>query len=131
VRTKYGRLDVLINNAATTRIVKPDDADFPAGYDEVFDANITSIALMMTSLLPLLRESDDARVVNVSSARGSLGNSTTGNLPPTVSVPCCVSKTDGLDVQCIFSPEIDYFRLAHHQTATVDIRLNDTSLSLC
>jgi len=40
-----------------------------------------------------LRHSDDPRVINVSSARASLGKSTRGNLPPTISLPYCVSKT--------------------------------------
>jgi NAD(P)-dependent dehydrogenase (short-subunit alcohol dehydrogenase family) len=43
--------------------------------------------------MPLLNASDDARIINVSSARASVTLQTTGKLPPTASIPYSISKT--------------------------------------
>jgi NAD(P)-dependent dehydrogenase (short-subunit alcohol dehydrogenase family) len=42
--------------------------------------------------MPLLSLSPNPRVINISSARASIHNITTGNLPPTACVPYSVSK---------------------------------------
>ena len=86
---------VLVNNAGIAMIPKADDfSDMRSTFNEVFNANITSVSLMTAMFLPLLRESrTGGRVINISSARGSLGRSTVGKLPPTVAVAYSVSKT--------------------------------------
>jgi NAD(P)-dependent dehydrogenase (short-subunit alcohol dehydrogenase family) len=61
-------------------------------YNDTFNTNITSIAVLTTALLPLLRRSRDPRVINISSGRASMHAMTTGSLPPTVTVAYSVSK---------------------------------------
>jgi NAD(P)-dependent dehydrogenase (short-subunit alcohol dehydrogenase family) len=62
-------------------------------YNRTFDVNVTSVAMAMDVFLPLLRESPHGQVINVSSARGSLELSSSGQLPPTVAMAYCASKT--------------------------------------
>jgi NAD(P)-dependent dehydrogenase (short-subunit alcohol dehydrogenase family) len=84
IRTEIGRLDLLVNNAAisnTTRSGLPLEADARAKYpstvslDEVravWETNVFGVVAVYQAMLPLLRESSDARIVNVSSGVGSL-----------------------------------------------------------
>ena len=62
-------------------------------YNSVFDTNITSVAAVNNAFIPLLKKSEDARVINVSSSRGSVTLQTTGQLPPTTAISYLVSKT--------------------------------------
>ena len=64
IKAKHDRLDVLCNNAAVMAL--PDQATGD-GYDVQMQTNCISPFLLTKDLLPLLRKSDDGRVVNHSS----------------------------------------------------------------
>jgi NAD(P)-dependent dehydrogenase (short-subunit alcohol dehydrogenase family) len=71
---EYGRLDILVNNAG---ISPGRDAQRPGTVDldiirAVFETNVFGVIAVTEAMLPLLRESASARVVNVSSGTGSL-----------------------------------------------------------
>lgn len=84
IREEAGRLDLLVNNAAisTTRTDLRDLAELramsrasTAPVDEVravWEVNVLGALAVYQAMLPLLRESSDARIVNVTSALGSL-----------------------------------------------------------
>ncbi|TGM56477.1 SDR family NAD(P)-dependent oxidoreductase [Leptospira biflexa] len=86
IRREYGRLDVLVNNAgiSNTRMQKlglsmheymASTRASIASIDEmrvVWDTNVFGVLTVYQAMLPLLRESKDARIVNVSSTLGSL-----------------------------------------------------------
>jgi len=95
VEEQYGHLHVLINNAGYGAIPsKTDFSDWREIYAKVLDTNVTSVALTTQLFLPLLRKSvNGGRVINVSSGRGSVALSASRQLPPTVSIPYCISKT--------------------------------------
>ncbi|MBZ9943868.1 SDR family NAD(P)-dependent oxidoreductase [Mesorhizobium sp. BR1-1-13] len=85
IRGEFGRLDLLVNNAAisnTRRRAAESAEDYAksthpsvVSLDEVravWETNVFGVVAVTQAMLPLLRESSDARIVNVSSAVGSL-----------------------------------------------------------
>lgn len=75
VSDQYGRLDILINNAGILPEATAADADSPLDmrlFRGTFETNVFGAATVMEEFLPLLRESDAGRIVNVSSTMGSL-----------------------------------------------------------
>jgi NAD(P)-dependent dehydrogenase (short-subunit alcohol dehydrogenase family) len=91
IRTEIGRLDLLVNNAAISNTTKRSSSleeyaqrtrPSTASLDEVravWETNVFGVLAVYQAMLPLLRESSDARIVNVSSGVGSL----TANADPT------------------------------------------------
>ena len=84
IREEFGRLDLLVQNAAisNTRMGSLSLQEYAkvsrasnASLDEVrivWETNVFGVLAVYQAILPLLRESWDARIVNVSSAVGSL-----------------------------------------------------------
>ena len=86
IRTRFGRLDVLVNNAGishtategfTMEQYRAMSKASTAPLDEVkavWEVNVFGTLAVYQAMLPLLRASSDARIVNVSSGLGSLGD---------------------------------------------------------
>jgi NAD(P)-dependent dehydrogenase (short-subunit alcohol dehydrogenase family) len=75
VAERYGKLDVLVNNAAITYDTwqRAVDADL-AVVREAAETNLYGPWLMIQEFLPLLRASEHPRIVNVSSEAASLAS---------------------------------------------------------
>jgi 3-oxoacyl-[acyl-carrier protein] reductase len=71
VADKFGRLDVLINNAGTTASMKPKDLDSISveEWDRVFAVNVRSIFLVTRAAVPMLRAAKGC-IVNTASIVG-------------------------------------------------------------
>ncbi|MDO7876040.1 SDR family NAD(P)-dependent oxidoreductase [Hymenobacter sp. ASUV-10] len=84
IRSEFGRLDLLVNNAAISHAGAPGRSlaeimqstrPSVASLDEVravYETNVFGVIAVTQALLPLLREAPAARIVNVSSGLGSL-----------------------------------------------------------
>jgi NAD(P)-dependent dehydrogenase (short-subunit alcohol dehydrogenase family) len=105
IRQRFGRLDVLVNNAGVSgRIgIPPSEADI----DEVqaaFDTNLFGVIRVTNAMLPLLRHSSGGRIVNVSSSVGSMTRMSDpthyfAGLPAMASYPSAKSALNSLTVQ--------------------------------
>ena len=73
VTEKFGKLDVLVNNAAILRdhYVKASEVA-PDTLDQTLATNVTAVHAMIGAFLPLLRASGQARVINLASGAGQL-----------------------------------------------------------
>jgi NAD(P)-dependent dehydrogenase (short-subunit alcohol dehydrogenase family) len=78
----YGRLDILVNNAGVYT-----DAGVSASqateeqWRQALDANVTGLALTTQAFLPLLKQSEAGRIVNLSSILGSIAYAADPNSP--------------------------------------------------
>ena len=85
IRKEFGRLDLLVQNAAISNTNKRPGISIEeyakttrpsnVSLDEVravWETNVFGVLAVYQAMLPLLRESSDARIVNVSSGVGSL-----------------------------------------------------------
>ncbi|WP_329115558.1 SDR family NAD(P)-dependent oxidoreductase [Streptomyces sp. NBC_01465] len=82
----YGRLDVLVNCAGTTRFIPHDDlaAASPDVWRDIFDVNVIGVWQTITAAVPHLRASGSGAVVTISSQAGVR--------PGGSSIPYAVSK---------------------------------------
>ena len=77
IQNKYGKLDILINNAG----IQVEHGDWGVNNTptisekalrETFDTNFFQVVKLTNTLLPLIRKSEAGRIVNLSSILGSL-----------------------------------------------------------
>ena len=78
VLEKFGRLDILVNNAAVTRDglamrMKKDD------WDAVLQTNLTGAHLCIQQALPVMMKARAGRIINISSVVAQSGNSGQAN----------------------------------------------------
>jgi NAD(P)-dependent dehydrogenase (short-subunit alcohol dehydrogenase family) len=72
IEAEHGRLDVLVNNAGMTASWSQPSEEDPAALRATYAVNVFGVVAVTNALLPLLRRSPAARIVNLSSPLGSL-----------------------------------------------------------
>lgn len=93
IRQEFGRLDLLVNNAAISNTRKGSlsleeyavlSKASNASLDEVravWETNVFGVLAVYQAMLPLVRQGSDARIVNVSSGVGSLTTNADPSFP--------------------------------------------------
>jgi len=72
-KERFGRIDVLVNNAGITRdqlLVRMKDDD----WDQVLDTNLRGVFLVTRAAGKVMMRQKSGRIVNISSAAGAMGN---------------------------------------------------------
>ena len=67
---RYGKLDILINNAGIAIPTKIDSDDYELFWDKTHDILLKGQALLVRECLPFLKKSTFPRIVNISSTEG-------------------------------------------------------------
>jgi 3-oxoacyl-[acyl-carrier protein] reductase len=108
VAGRFGRLDILINNAGFGAFRPIDDVRFEAIWERALAGLLTAQQLLIRAALPFLRKSDAARIVNIASTE-ALG-ATPGDAPYVVAKTGVIGLTralavdlgpEGITVNCI------------------------------
>lgn len=76
---QFGRLDGVLHNAGLLGVLSPFDQIDEKSHDDVMKVNVKATMLMTQALLPLLKKSDDARVVFTTSTVGHQGRAYWGS----------------------------------------------------
>lgn len=72
-KERFGRIDVLVNNAGITRdqlLVRMKDDD----WDEVLDTNLRGVFLMTRAAAKSMMRQKSGRIINIASTAGAMGN---------------------------------------------------------
>lgn len=73
IEDEFDRLDILVNNAGISRERGQKPSAATSDYmRETYETNVFGVVSVTNVMLPLLRKSDSARIVNQSSSMGSL-----------------------------------------------------------
>jgi NAD(P)-dependent dehydrogenase (short-subunit alcohol dehydrogenase family) len=122
IRQEYGRLDVLVNNAAISntnrrpgmsieeyaRLNRPSVMSMDEIH-AIWETNVFGVIAVTQAMLPLLREAPAARIVNVSSGVGSLTRNSdpTSPIRPMFGLGYGASKTALNAVTLAFAIELE------------------------
>lgn len=74
IERRWGKLDVLINNAGISPAFARAEQLSPSDWQDVLDVNLTAPFATAVAALPLLKSASNASVVNVSSIHGARGH---------------------------------------------------------
>jgi 3-oxoacyl-[acyl-carrier protein] reductase len=73
VVTRWGRIDVLVNNAGGFSVIRRTEEIPEDEWDAIFRFNVTSMFLCVKAVLPLMKRQRAGRIVNMSSVAGRAG----------------------------------------------------------
>jgi 2-deoxy-D-gluconate 3-dehydrogenase len=74
IRTTFGTITGLVNNAGLYRDMRLSDEDFTALWQEILDVNLTGAALCTHAAVPFFQEAGRGCIVNVGSAYSLFGH---------------------------------------------------------
>lgn len=78
INRRFGKIQVLVNNAGIMGIQKPSDQIDESGWDRVIETNLKSVFLCTKHVVPYMKEAGSGSIINLSSILGLVG----GGDPP-------------------------------------------------
>lgn len=66
---KYGKLDVIVNNAGVSQLSRIDELDID-GWEEMIDINLKGVLYGMAAAIPIFKQQKSGHVVNIISTSG-------------------------------------------------------------
>ncbi|TDU90404.1 NAD(P)-dependent dehydrogenase (short-subunit alcohol dehydrogenase family) [Kribbella voronezhensis] len=110
IEATFGRLDILVNNAAIAAAQQKPSETPAATVRQVYETNVFGVIAVTHAMLPLLRRSPAARIVNMSSELGSLTHLADPDSPwasySSVLLPYCTSKTALNAITVLYADEL-------------------------
>jgi NAD(P)-dependent dehydrogenase (short-subunit alcohol dehydrogenase family) len=123
---RFQRVDHLVNNAGIVLVRHIGDCT-AAEWDRVMDVNVKSVFLMVKALLPVLRKSSRATIVNIGSVSSLVAQQGTPAYVASKGAVLMLSKAlaldlapDGIRVNCVCPGITDTPMLRLHANATPD-----------
>jgi NAD(P)-dependent dehydrogenase (short-subunit alcohol dehydrogenase family) len=123
---RFQRVDHLVNNAGIVLVRDIGDCTV-AEWDRVMDVNVKSVFLMVKALLPALRTSSCATIVNIGSVSSLVAQQGTPAYVASKGAVLMLSKAlaldlapDGIRVNCVCPGITDTPMLRFHASATPD-----------
>ncbi|HBV75367.1 MULTISPECIES: YciK family oxidoreductase [Vibrio] len=79
ISDQFGKLDGILHNASLLGSITPFEQIEETAFDDVMQVNVKAQLLMTQTLLPLVKKSDDGRIVFTSSTVGHIGRAYWGS----------------------------------------------------
>ncbi|MBO0840391.1 MAG: SDR family oxidoreductase [Sciscionella sp.] len=105
VAAEFGRLDVLVNNAGIAERSTPSETK-TSEMRRIYDTNVFGVVAVTNAFLPLLRNGNSARIVNMSSFLAALGMPAGGDREPPNLLAYNSSKTAVNAITVAFAKEL-------------------------
>ncbi|WP_435823447.1 SDR family NAD(P)-dependent oxidoreductase [Kitasatospora aureofaciens] len=106
----FGRLDILVNNAGIAAGPQAPSEVSAATVRQVYETNVFGVIAVTHAMLPLLRRSAAARIVNMSSELGSLAHMADPGSPwsayTSILLPYCSSKSALNAITVLYANEL-------------------------
>ena len=97
VKNEYGKIDILINNAATLDNVAPIDKQPDELWDRDVKVNLTGAYNMTKAVFPIMKENNWGRVIFMASVAGTLGGYGQASYSSTKAAVVGLGKTVALE----------------------------------
>lgn len=79
VKNKFGKIDVLVNNAGISGVNKPTHEITGEEWDKLMNINVKGVFFCTKHVIPAMKENNGGSIINLSSIYGIIG---AGDIPP-------------------------------------------------